>query len=148
MDGYAITETPEEAFDAFGSEGVRYAAELDTGEGFLAFDGPIPVEKATIYCNVDENEFWWFKVKRIAEAKVKRYKPGPVYRPGPMTETFGLFTVKDFMALPSVRVKMASPLVGGLILAVTTGAQTEALWSAIAKKFRDVRVNEGELVYA
>lgn len=143
MDGYAITGTPEEAFAAFGKEGVRYVAELDTGQGFVAFEGPIPVEDATILANVPESEFWWFKVKRLTpEAKVKRYVPGPT------TETFGLFSSAAFLTLPGISVLMASPIVGDMILAVTRGPVDGAFWSAAAVSYRDVRVNDGELVSA
>lgn len=41
MSGYIITETPEQAFEAYADERVRYTAALTDGRGFIAYDGTV-----------------------------------------------------------------------------------------------------------
>lgn len=44
MSGYIITETGEEALAMFDNDAVRYAASMEDGTGFVAYDGEIELE--------------------------------------------------------------------------------------------------------
>lgn len=43
MSGYIITNDGDEALEAFENEAVRYAAKMDDGTGFIAYDGAIAI---------------------------------------------------------------------------------------------------------
>lgn len=126
MDGYVITATADEALAAWGRPGVRHVAELDTGEGFVAFDGPIPA--AGLVMEAGDDDGWWFRVRRVA--------PSSDHEP----ETFGLYGADAFRALPPFVVRQASMVGAGMVLALTLGKQTTATWQADATRYLDVRV--------
>jgi hypothetical protein len=128
LDGYVITRTADEAFAAYGKEGVRHVAELDTGEGIVCFTGEIPCE-GTVLENQKVNMFWF-------GPKIRWVAPTTDHDP----ETFGLYTSEAFQALFPGVVQMASLVEHDMILAMTTGPQPGARWQASATRYLDIRV--------
>lgn len=137
MDGFILTQTAEDALDTWGKPGVRHVAALDSGEGFVAFDGDIPVSGlvmenlggSTIFGSLpqqDTPDGWWWQVRRLA----------PV---DGVQETFGLFAADTFRVLRSSDVLMASMVGAGLVLAITAGPLDGAIWKATSTEWRDVR---------
>ncbi len=135
MNGYLITKSGTEALAAFAQPGVRHAARLDTGEGFVAFDGPIPTidTEATVF-EVVENAIPW------SRPQVRRTYINPEDR-----DHLGLFTSEAFRALPQDVVLMASALSNDMVLAITTEPQNTANWSATSTEWLDIRAKQAVL---
>jgi hypothetical protein len=140
MDGYIITATAEQAIAAFGEPGVRHVAELESGEGFVAFEGDRPCAGALLLNAPDtDQDGWWYRVR-------KGIASGP--------EGFYLLTrerFKEFLTTrpsdPRAPVRILEPLVAasvlttGNVLVMTNGEAIEgAIWGSKATSYRDTRV--------
>jgi hypothetical protein len=135
LDGYVITATGAEALEAFGRPGVRHIATLESGEGFVAFEGDRPAAGALLIASDEALPWWWHKVRNLAPA-------GP--------EAFYLLTAArfaDFVYAELGRgfvepVVAATLLATGNVLVQTNGFEVipGAIWGSTAVSYRDVRL--------
>lgn len=131
MDGYVITEHAEEALAAFSDESVRHVAVLDSGEGFVAFEGPAQPAPGSVLLSRDM-ESWLPTLDKVR-------KSGPQVGD---VEAFALISAAQFGEL----IVRDTPLVGvtvltsGNVLIQTRTAIPGAIWSATATSWLDKRL--------
>jgi hypothetical protein len=136
MDGYLITGRAEDAVSAFPQDGVRHVAELDNGQGFLAFEGPMPIVA---------DPFAQLLIAQarpvLAFAKVRKHGPLSADEVEHLAiVTPGYFSAELFLA----DVLAVSQLTDGLRLVSTTrrldvGAEG-CYWSATSTRIYDKRL--------
>jgi|SRR5215470_15620899 len=131
MDGYIITPDSDDAALCFGKEGVRHVAQLSTGEGFVAFDGPIPFEGGMILEAIGEVGF---------APKIRRHTPF-----GGDGLVLSLVTSDVFRWLEPTMIQQATLVGAGLVLTLTKNPIVTSIWDARIVSYQDVRT---ELVTA
>jgi hypothetical protein len=166
MDGYVITPSAAVALEAYEHPDVRHVAGLDDGRGFVAFDGLIPCKGSVLEADgsqlgvfdrvrrhgplakvrkngplaIGDEEAFWYKVRRLAPM-------------GHNPERFFLFANQadfyrndDPAGLDLLQfVRMATPLTGGRVLAMTDGETLDhVLWSWNAVGFLDKRLDPAD----
>jgi hypothetical protein len=127
--GYVVTATAAEAAAAFDREGVRHAAALENGEGFVAYQGERPAAGQLLVPAEDQPGTWAFLKLRAPH--------GPT-----ATEAFYLFDWGTFEHVRnSPAIEAVTFLASTNVLVQTDGTPLDgALWGSRATSWLDTRV--------
>lgn len=71
MDGYTITPNGAEVLATIEQDGVRYAARMAGGTGFVAWEGRPPAIEGENF--VAEPQSFWFKIRRLVPTEEDRF---------------------------------------------------------------------------
>src|SRR5262249_30332599 len=132
MDGYIITPNADDAWDCYGLEGVRHVAELASGEGFVAFDGAIPFAGGLILEAIGEVGF---------APKIRRHTPF-----GGDGLVLSLITSDLFRSMSPEDIVQVTLIPADLVLVLTHALVPWTIWGSRVIAYRDVRVEDGEVV--
>lgn len=130
MDGYVILVLGADALALYDRDPrVRYAASLDTGEGFAAFDQlalgdnlGAEIERV-LFTDQAAMPWWWVKVRWLAATPDDRY---------------ALMTAQAFAELHTLDFVAATPIEGDMVLVQSIGHDVpgEVLWRARAVTYQ------------